>query len=66
MDGILERLKKELKIYHNIGNNNCNIVKSSDNMKKTNECLLRTLNILNNKLESHKRYLTILQKKQEK
>lgn len=32
---MLARLKKELKIYQNIGNANSNIVKASNNMKKT-------------------------------
>ena len=46
--------------------NGSNIMIASDNLKKTHECLLRTLAILKNKLESHKKYLAILRKKEDK
>lgn len=62
----MDRLKKELKLYDNIKNGNCNIVKVCDGMKKENQTLMRTLAIFSNKLESHRRYLGILKKKEEK
>ena len=46
-----------------MGKNGSNIMKASDELKKTNEYLLRTLAVLKSKLESHKKYMSILQKK---
>lgn len=37
-------------MYNNLGGNNSNLLKTSNNLKKTNECLLRQLNVMKNKL----------------
>lgn len=60
------RLKEELKMYANMSKSGNSIIKKCENLKKTQECLARTLAILKNKLESHRKYLAILHKQQSK
>ena len=57
MDAMLSRLKAELKTYHNM--NNTQVMKNSENLKKTNSCLERTLAVLTNKLQSHKKKIFV-------